>query len=78
LLRIGRRRRIRTDEGVPVAGKRNKKDVDPGWPQVEDGGHAVSEFNADRQGALSPFGEVEFPLPGDAIPYIHPTTVINR
>jgi hypothetical protein len=38
----------------------------------------VSEFNADRQGALSPFGEVEFPLPGDQVPYIHPVTIINR
>ncbi|SDO39657.1 hypothetical protein SAMN04515671_0808 [Nakamurella panacisegetis] len=54
------------------------KGVDPRWPEIEEGGHAVSEFNADRQGALSPFGEVDFPLSGDQIPYIHPTTVINR
>jgi hypothetical protein len=45
---------------------------------VQDGDHAVSEFNADRQGALSPFGEVEFPVPGSELPYQHPTTVINR
>jgi hypothetical protein len=64
-------------QGDPVSKKR-KRAVDPGWPQVEAGGHAVSEFNADRQGALSPFGEVEFPLPGDQLPYQHPTTVINR
>ncbi len=58
--------------------RKRKKAVDPGWPQVQDGDHAVSEFNADRQGALSPFGEVEFPLPGSELPYQHPTTVINR
>ncbi|WP_354527967.1 hypothetical protein [Nakamurella sp. UYEF19] len=52
--------------------------VDPTWPAVEEGGHAVNELNADRQGALSPFGELEFPIPGDQLPYIHPTTVINR
>lgn len=59
--------------------KADKKTVvDPGWPQVSEGDHAVSELNADRQGALSPFGEVEFPLPGDQVPYVHPVTVINR
>ncbi len=62
-----------------MAGKRKKsKGVDPRWPEIEEGGHAVSEFNADRQGALSPFGEIEFPIPGDEIPYVHPVTVINR
>lgn len=61
-----------------MAGKEKKKRVDPTWPVIEEGGHAVSEFNADRQGALSPFGEVEFPLPGDQVPYVHPVTVINR
>ncbi len=60
-----------------MADKRNNG-VDPTWPVIEEGGHAVSEFNSDRQGALSPFGELEFPLPGDQILYIHPTTVINR
>jgi hypothetical protein len=60
-----------------VAGKR-KKGVDPTWPEIQEGDHAVSEFTADRQGALSPFGELDFPLPGNEIPYIHPVTVINR
>ena len=55
-----------------------KKGVDPTWPTLAADDHAVSEFTADRQGALSPFGEVEFPLPGDQIPYVHPVTVINR
>lgn len=60
-----------------MAGKKKIR-VDPTWPAVEEGGHAVNELNADRQGALSPFGELEFPIPGDQLPYIHPTTVINR
>ncbi|MCG5431157.1 hypothetical protein LV457_02465 [Mycobacterium sp. MYCO198283] len=51
--------------------------VDNGWPAV-DGEHAVSELAADRVGALSPFGDVEFPLPADALPYVHPVTEINR
>ena len=55
-----------------------KKGVDPRWPGAGTDDHAVSEFTADRQGALSPFGELEFPLPGDQIPYVHPVTVINR
>lgn len=38
------------------------------------GGHLpVSEFLAEVQGGLSPFGEdVEFPLPSDKVAYIHP------
>ena len=34
--------------------------------------HPVSELAADRTGALSPFGELTFPLPADEIPYIAP------
>ena len=58
--------------------EKKSKGVDPNWPEAALGDHPVSEFNADRQGALSPFGEVEFPLPDDQLPYVHPTTVINR
>jgi hypothetical protein len=58
--------------------EKKSKGVDPSWPVAAAGDHPVSEFNADRQGALSPFGEVEFPLPGDQVPYVHPVTVINR
>ena len=42
--------------------------VDPTWPHGEDGDHPVTELNSDRQGALSPFGEVEFPLPSRRCP----------
>ena len=52
--------------------------VDPTWPVVDEGEHVLSEFNASVQGALSPFGDIEFPLPADEIPYVHPKTVINR
>ncbi|MCW2688701.1 MAG: hypothetical protein JWR37_3591 [Mycobacterium sp.] len=54
--------------------------VDNGWP-VYDGDeddHAVSELATDRTGALSPFGELAFPLPADELPYTHPVTVVNR
>lgn len=53
--------------------------VDPGWPVLADGVSAVTELSSSRSGGLSPFGEdVEFPLPADDVPYIHPHTVINR
>src|SRR5664279_1397237 len=58
-----------------VAGKRSKG-VDPTWPELPEGEHPVTELSTDLQGALSPFGEVQFPLP--SVPYVHPTTVINR
>ncbi|ORX04643.1 hypothetical protein [Mycolicibacillus trivialis] len=52
--------------------------VDNGWPDVGPDEIAVSELATDRPGALSPFGEVEFPLPTDDIPYVHPVTVVNK
>jgi hypothetical protein len=53
--------------------------IDPSWPvHGADDAHPVSELAADRQGSLSPFGEVEFPLPPEQLPYQHPVTVINR
>jgi hypothetical protein len=55
-----------------------KRYVDNGWPVSEDGDHAVSELAADRTGALSPFGDLTFPLPAEDLPYTHPYTVINR
>lgn len=58
-----------------MAHKRGKG-VDPTWPESSDGDHPVTELNSDRQGALSPFGDIEFPLP--STPYNHPTTVINK
>jgi hypothetical protein len=52
--------------------------VDNGWPAHGEGDEVVSEVAADRTGALSPFGEVTFPLPADELPYTHPATVINK
>lgn len=49
------------------------KNIDPAWPDVE--GHPVTEFTADRQGSLSPFGDVVFPV--ENTPYVHPETKIN-
>jgi hypothetical protein len=49
--------------------------IDPAWPDVP---HPVSELAASVQGALSPFGDVEFPLPADELPYEHPVTKINK
>jgi hypothetical protein len=62
-------------EDVVAKGEKKHKGVDPTWPG-EDGEHPVTELAADRQGALSPFGELTFPL--DAVPYVHPETEINR
>jgi len=38
----------------------------------------TSVLAADRQGALSPFGDVTFPLPADELGYEHPVTQINK
>lgn len=41
---------------------------------VPEGHLPVSEFAAEVQGGLSPFGEdVEFPLPADEVAYRHPS-----
>ncbi|KLO31765.1 hypothetical protein ABW16_02865 [Mycolicibacter heraklionensis] len=62
-----------------MAGNQDNKNryVDNGWPQT-DGEPAVSELRTDRTGALSPFGDLVFPLPSDELPYLHPVTVVNR
>jgi hypothetical protein len=52
--------------------------VDNGWPTTDLDDHAVSELATDRTGALSPFGDLTFPLPSDDLPYVHPVTVVNR
>ena len=38
----------------------------------------MSELAADRAGALSPFGDITFPLPASDLPYLHPVTVVNK
>lgn len=57
---------------------RKTKYVDNGWPTTDPDDHAVSELVTDRTGALSPFGELTFPLPSSELPYLHPVTVVNR
>jgi hypothetical protein len=52
--------------------------VDNGWPTSDPDDHAVSELACDRTGALSPFGELVFPVPSNDLPYVHPVTVLNR
>lgn len=52
------------------------KGVDPTWPESAKDDHPVTELTADRQGALSPFGDLEFPM--KEVPYTHPKTVINK
>jgi hypothetical protein len=65
---------------MDVADKKQKnRYVDPGWPELDgDDDHAVSEAATDRTGALSPFGDLEFPQPADELPYVHPVTVVNK
>jgi hypothetical protein len=57
---------------------RRTRYVDNGWPTTNPDDHAVSELATDRTGALSPFGDVVFPVPSDDLPYVHPVTVVNR
>jgi hypothetical protein len=52
--------------------------IDPTWPSLSEEDHPVTELAAPLQGALSPFGDVIFPLPSDQLLYEHPHTVINR
>jgi hypothetical protein len=62
-----------------VADKTQKtRYVDNGWPTRDPEDHPVSELAADRVGALSPFGDLEFPLPAAELPYLHPVTVVNK
>jgi len=62
-----------------VADKTQKtRYVDNGWPTTDPEDHAVSELATDRVGALSPFGDVTFPLPASELPYLHPVTVVNK
>ena len=58
-----------------VADTRKEKYVDNGWPTTDPDDHAVSELVTDRTGALSPFGEMVFPVPADELPYVHPVTI---
>lgn len=53
--------------------------IDPSWPaNPSEHEHPVSELAADRQGSLSPFGDVTFPVPAEELPYQHPVTVLNK
>lgn len=64
-----------TASGAKAARPNRSVRVDPAWPDVP---HPVSEIAASLQGALSPFGDVEFPLPAEELPYEHPVTKINK
>lgn len=57
---------------------RKTRYVDNGWPVSDPDDHVVSELASDRTGALSPYGDLVFPLPADDLPYLHPVTVVNR
>lgn len=50
--------------------------IDPAWPKLPEGEHALTELLGPQQGNFSPFGDVEFPL--EKVPYEHPVTVINK
>lgn len=64
------------EDDVAKSDNRRRKRIDPTWPETPAGEYPVSELAADRQGALSPYGEVTFPL--DSVPYEHPHTEINK
>ncbi len=53
--------------------------VDPGWPtDLPEGQHAMTEIVATLAGAMSPYGDVDFPVDPSTLNYVHPTTVINK
>jgi hypothetical protein len=52
--------------------------TDPAWPATSEHDAPVSELAATVQGALSPFGDVTFPVPAEELPYVHPVTKINK
>lgn len=64
------------EDAVAKNDDRKKVRIDPTWPEAQDGTHPVTELAADRQGALSPFGDLSFPL--EQVPYEHPETEINK
>ena len=60
---------------------KNPAHIDPAFDPAglaADGEHPVSELATHWQGALSPFGDVTFPVSADKLPYRHPETEINR
>ncbi|WP_026919597.1 hypothetical protein [Gordonia shandongensis] len=52
--------------------------VDNGWPEDHGDDHAVTELVAHIAGALSPFGDTQFPMPAEHLPFVHAKTVVNR
>ena len=63
---------------IAEGNERKTRYVDNGWPTSDPDDHPVSELATDRTGALSPFGDVEFPVPSTDLPDLHPVTVVNR
>lgn len=62
-----------------MANVQKKGYVDPGWPtDIPEGKHAVTELVAHSAGALSPYGDIEFPVDPSTLPYVHPYTRINK
>lgn len=59
-----------------MAGSEKASGMEPTWPKLEEGQHAVTELVAAVQGSLSPYGDTSFPL--KKTNYRHPVTVINR
>ncbi|MQA16637.1 MAG: hypothetical protein GEV09_21645 [Pseudonocardiaceae bacterium] len=59
-----------------MADKDRSERIDPTWPSWSEEDHPVSELTSAVQGASSPYGEVEFP--SEKVPYVHPTTEINK
>ena len=57
---------------------KTRRYIDNGWPTRDPEDHPVSELASDRVGALSPFGDLTFPVPASTLPYIHPVTSVNK
>lgn len=61
-----------------MAQRERTQRIDPTWPSRSEDDHPVSELASPLQGALSPYGEVTFPVPADELTYVHPVTEINK
>jgi len=62
-----------------VAKNDGRDRIDPTWAgDDEHGTHPVSELVSNTQGALSPYGDLTFPVPPETLGYVHPVTEINK
>jgi len=75
---MGTSSRVRCQNDSVAQNSQKQRYVDNGWPTRDPQDHPVSELASPMVGALSPFGDLTFPLPASTLPYLHPVTNVNR